>query len=115
MELITYLYIMKQSNNINMEKPIFKSISRVIAVELINKSRGRIFSVTFKKKDNTIRVMNCRLDVKKHLKGGDMAYDPTLKGLKPVFDMQKKEFRMINLETIKRLCINGQHYIVDPF
>ena len=93
----------------------FKAISKVVAVELINKSKGRIFSVTFKKKDNSIRVMNCRLDVKKHLKGGDLAYNPSLKGLKSVFDMQSKEYRMINLETIKRLSINGEHYIVDPF
>jgi hypothetical protein len=35
--------------------------------------------------------------------------------LKSVFDMHNKEYRMINLETIKRLAINGQHYIVDPF
>jgi hypothetical protein len=93
----------------------FKAISKVVAVELINKSRGRIFSVTFKKKDNSIRVMNCRLDVKKHLKGGDLAYNPSLKGLKSVFDMQSNEYRMINLETIKRLSINGEHYIVEPF
>lgn len=92
---------------------IFKAISKVVAVELINKSRGRIFCVTFKKKDNSIRVMNCRLDVKKHLKGGDIAYNPALKGLKSVFDMQKNEYRMINLESIKRLSINGEHYIVE--
>lgn len=106
---------MKQSNNITMEKVVFKAISKVVAVELINKSKGRIFSVTFKKKDNTIRVMNCRLKVTKHLKGGELAYDPTLKGLKSVFDMHNKEYRMINLETIKRLSINGEHYIVDSF
>jgi hypothetical protein len=93
----------------------FKAISKVVAVELINKSKGRIFSVTFKKKDNTIRVMNCRLDVKKHLKGGELAYNPALVGLKSVFDMQSNEYRMINLETIKRLSINGEHYIVEPF
>jgi hypothetical protein len=93
----------------------FKAISKVVAVELINKSKGRIFNVTFKKKDNSIRVMNCRLDVRKHLKGGDLAYNPTLRGLKSVFDMQKGEYRMINLETIKRLSINGEHYIVEPF
>ena len=93
----------------------FKAISKVVAVELINKSNGRIFNVTFKKKDNSIRVMNCRLDVRKHLKGGDLAYNPSLRGLKSVFDMQKGEYRMINLDTIKRLSINSEHYIVEPF
>jgi hypothetical protein len=92
---------------------VYKSISKVVAVELINKSKGRIFSVTFKKKDNSIRVMTCRLEVKKHLKGGEMNYDPTMKGLKPVFDMQIGAYRMINLETIKRLSIRGEHYIIE--
>jgi len=92
-----------------------KAISKVVAVELINKSKCRIFTITFKKKDNTIRVMNCRLNVKKHLKGGELGYNPTLKGLKSVFDMQSKEYRMINLETIINLSINKEKYIVDPF
>ena len=89
-----------------------KAISKVIAVELINKSRGRIFTVTYKKKDNTIRVMNCRLGVSKGVNGSGMAYNPTLKGMKPVFDMQVKEWRMLNLETIKYLTIDKQQFIV---
>lgn len=94
-------------------KKVFKAITKVVAVELINKSGGRIFTVTYKKKDNTIRVMNCRLGVKKGVNGVGMSYNPTLKGLKPVFDMVKNEFRMLNLETIKRLSINGQDYIIE--
>lgn len=33
--------------------------------------KSRIFTVTFTKKDGTSRVMNCRRDVRKHLKGGE--------------------------------------------
>lgn len=89
-----------------------KTISKVSAVELINKSRGRIFTVTYKKKDNSIRVMNCRLGVRKGVSGVGMAYEPALRGLKSVFDMQKKEFRMLNLETIKMLKMNGEEFFV---
>jgi hypothetical protein len=89
-----------------------KTISKVSAVELINKSRGRIFTVTYKKKDNSIRVMYCRLGVKKGVSGVGMAYEPAVRGLKSVFDMQVKEFRMLNLETIKKLVINREEFIV---
>ena len=102
-----------QLNYKTMERKLFKAISKVIAVELINKTSGRIFTVTYKKKDNTIRVMNCRINVKKGVKGVGLSYDATLKGLKPVFDMQKGEFRMLNLETIKRLKIDKQDYFVE--
>ena len=89
-----------------------KTISKVSAVELINKSRGRIFTVTYKKKDKSIRVMNCRLGVKKGVSGVGMAYEPAVRGLKSVFDMQVKEFRMLNLETIKKLVINKEEFFV---
>ena len=42
---------------------------------------GKIFTVTFIKKDLSTRIMNCRLGVTKHLKGGTLKYDPTEKNL----------------------------------
>jgi len=50
---------------------------------------NRMFSVTFIKKDGSLRRMVARLGVRK--------------GLMVVFDMHKKEFRMINLNTIVEL------------
>ena len=38
--------------------------------------QNKIFSVEFTKKDGTLRKMVCRLGVKKHLKGGELGYDP---------------------------------------
>lgn len=87
-------------------------ISKVIATELINKSKGRIFTATYRKKNGELRVMNCRLGVSKGVNGKGMAYDPSLIGQKPVFDMQIKEWRMLNLETIRELNINKQKYMV---
>jgi len=88
-------------------------ISKVAAVELINKTKGKIFTAEFRKKDNTTRVMNCRLGVTKGVTGAGMAYNPSIKGLKPVYDMQAKEWRMLNLETITRLTISKQNYLVQ--
>ena len=88
-------------------------ISKVVATELINKSKGKIFTATFLKKNGELRKMNCRLGVSKGVNGKGMSYNPTLKALKPVFDMQLKEWRTINLESIKELSINKEKYIVS--
>lgn len=87
-------------------------ISKVVATELINKSKGKIFTVTFRKKNGESRVMNCRLGVKKGVNGKGMNYNPSIKAMKPVFDMQIKEWRMLNLETIRELNINKEKYMV---
>jgi hypothetical protein len=87
-------------------------ISRVVATELINKSKGKIFTVTFRKKNGESRTMNCRLGVSKGVNGKGMNYNPSIKALKPVFDMQIKEWRMLNLETIRELNINKDRYMV---
>jgi hypothetical protein len=74
-------------------------------LELIKKNGNRFFSVDFIKKDNTLRKMVCRIGVTKHLKGGELPYDALSKGLLPVFDVQKQEYRMINLRTIQRISL----------
>lgn len=61
---------------------------------------GKIFSVTFVKKDGTLRKMTARLGVKKDLKGVGLKFDPAEKNLLVVFDMHKRAYRMINLKTI---------------
>jgi hypothetical protein len=73
---------------------------------------GRIFSVEFMKKDGTIRRMTCRRNVRKGLTGKGMAYRPLGKGLLTVFDMNKGEYRMINLLSVTKFTINKVKYIV---
>ena len=77
-------------------------------LEKIQKAENTIFSVTFTKKDGTVRTMVARLNVKKGVKGTGMAYNPIEKGLLPVFDLQKNGFRMINLKTVTELTIKGE-------
>jgi len=61
-------------------------------------SNGKIFTVTFLKKDGTIRVLNGRLGVKKYLKGGESTLDKDQ--FITVYDMQSKGYRAINKSTI---------------
>lgn len=73
---------------------------------------GKIFTVTFIKKDLSTRKMNCRLGVTKHLKGGSLAYSPTEKNLICVYEIsrnpKKAGYKMVNVSTIISLKANKQ-------
>ena len=60
--------------------------------------QGKFFTAKFVKKDGEFRVMNCRLGVKKHLKGGFDHNDRT-KYL-TVYDVQKKGYRNIPVQRL---------------
>ena len=86
-------------------------------IQLIKGTKGAFFTVKFIKKDGTERVMNCRLGVKKYLKGGELPYDPVAKGLIPVWDpiAAKKQdgsegYRTISINTISSAKIGGKEY-----
>lgn len=76
--------------------------------ERIQELKGKIFSVSFTKKDGSIRDMLCRTGVKKHLRGGELKYNPIDKGLLTVWDLQKKGYRMVNLEALISIKIQGE-------
>jgi hypothetical protein len=71
--------------------------------EQILSKGNKIFSVTFIKKDGSTRRMVARLGVRKGVKGVGMSFSPSEKNLMVVFDMHKRVFRMVNLETIVEL------------
>jgi hypothetical protein len=71
---------------------------------------NKIFSVEFIKLNGEHRKMVCRLGVKKHLRGGSLAYDAKSLNLLPVFDMEKGDYRMINFDSIINVTIDGVTY-----
>lgn len=77
--------------------------------EKINK--GLIFGAKFVKKDNSIRVMSCKIGVKKHLKGGALKFNPSERALIPVFDMVKKDYRFVNMNTVISIKFDKVVYI----
>lgn len=80
---------------------------------LQNHKDGTIFTATFLKRTNgEKRVMNCRKGVKKGQNGGGLKFNPASKGLLPVFDMQKCEYRFISLERITEIKMRGTTYVV---
>lgn len=83
---------------------------------------GKIFSVTFTKRTTSEqRTMAARLGVTKGVKGVGHKFDPKSHNLLCVYDINKLEagmgekgaFRMINLETVTYLSINGDEYKVE--
>jgi hypothetical protein len=80
-------------------------------LEQIQTAENTFFHVEFIKKDGSLRKMNCRLNVKKGVKGTGMSYNPIEKGLLPVWDTDKKNFRMISLNTITKLKIKGEEVL----
>ena len=73
----------------------------------LKETNGRIFRAEFTKKDGTQRVLVGRTRVSKGVTGAGMSYDPESKGLMPVFDMQKKAWRMVNTRTMTSLKCGG--------
>lgn len=78
--------------------------------QMIDNSRGRIFGVTFRKKDNTVRHLVGRMGVAKNLKGGSNNSDPAK--YITVWDMQASAYRLVNRDTIIELNINRTKYQV---
>ena len=67
-------------------------------IERILNSNGKIFTVTFVKKDGSIRVLNGRLGVTKHLKGGQCTLDKDKFII--VYDLKSEGYRAIDKESI---------------
>jgi hypothetical protein len=84
-------------------------ISNTFAAIAAN-TNGKFFTVTFKKKDGSIRIMNCRTGVTKALKGGKSTVD-TDKYL-VVYDMGCKAYRCINKDTIMNIAVAGEKAVV---
>lgn len=77
--------------------------------KFVKETNGKIFSIKFiKRTTKELRSMVCRTGVKKHLKGGEPAYDPKEKDLIVVYDMQSKGYRSIPKEGIQEILIDGK-------
>lgn len=89
------------------------SIPRRRAMEFLwSETGGRIFSAFFQKVDGSMREMVCRRGVIRHLRGGELPYDPKPRMLLPVFDMSGGEYRTVNVGTLVSFNIGGETFVV---
>lgn len=71
-------------------------------------TQGRIFSVTFEKKDGSLRQMVCRKGVRVGVKGTGAGWGAgALKPLRTVFDMKKAAFRTIPTDRVVSVKVRG--------
>ena len=73
--------------------------------EIIEKTKGRIFTVVFTKKDGSERVLNGRLGVAKYLAGGKKT---TGEEYLTVYDLKTGGYRSVNKSTIKEVRFGGE-------
>ena len=94
-----------------LEENNLKIISIPEAVDIIKKKGKNFFSVAFtKRSDNHLRIMNCRTGVSKGVKGtGKKKKDNSLI---TVYDVNKKNYRNINVSGLRALRIKGENFIV---
>lgn len=73
------------------------------AIEIIKSKR--FFSAEFIKKDGSTRYITGQFGVKKHLKPNakPQAYKPAERGYLTIWDLKKKEYRLLNTQTIIKL------------
>ena len=90
-----------------------KPISKNDALGKIRASKGKIFTATIIKRTNgERRELNCRLGVKKYVTGEGLKFEPSNKNLIVVFDMQKNGYRMINIDGLEALKIDGEEFSI---
>ena len=90
-----------------------KVLTKLQAKNLIESMGGKIFTVSFiKRTTGEVRLMNCRMGVSKHVKGGPRAYDPSAHNLIWVYDLQRAGYRSIALEGLQTVTADGCVYEV---
>lgn len=90
-----------------------KNITQQEAKKMLSSYRkGHFFTVTFTKKDGSNRVMNCRRGVHKGVVGVGLKYNPEQHNLLTVWDAGSREFRMVNMETVSSITMDGRQYQV---
>jgi hypothetical protein len=85
-----------------------KNITAQLLLEL---AQDRFITVTFVKKDGSVRKMNGRFGVHKGTKG-NIATSEHIQNLLVFRDVHKREFRHINVETILSIKSNGKTYTI---
>jgi hypothetical protein len=87
------------------------TLHRTNLATVIKETGGRIFNVTFVKKDGSIRNMNARLGVTTGVKGTGTPVNRSNPVMR-VFDMDKAAFRTINLATTRLIKADGVGFVV---
>lgn len=81
------------------------SISRTAAIDMIRNSKGHFFTVTFTKKDGSLRTMNCQYSK-------DVPQRQSHLGYVTVMEVSEKAPKNVNTQTLSALKIGGKNYSI---
>ena len=73
--------------------------------KLVDQIHGQFFTVTFQKKDGSIRTLNCRTGVKKYLKGGERTTNPDEYLI--VYSIKDEGYRNVKKDKILEIVAQG--------
>ena len=73
--------------------------------QFINEASNKFITVTFLKRDNSVRTINGRMNVKKYLKGGGSKLDPNKFLI--LYSVADKGYRAVNKDSILSVAVDG--------
>jgi hypothetical protein len=76
-------------------------MTKSVAKAVLSRTNGKFFTVTFEKKDGTVRTLNGRLSVKAHLHGGSRTTNPDDYAV--VYDVHAKGYRAVAYDRVKEI------------
>ena len=89
-----------------------RRLNRWKVESIIKNTNGKIFSARFIKKDGKIRDIVCRLETEKSKVGTGVSPEKLDNPYVCVYDMQKEDYRLINLQTVRTVKTGGEEYLV---
>lgn len=87
-------------------------IKREDLKDFINSNKGKIMTIVFRKKDGTIRTLNTRTGVRTNITGKGLSYDPETYGYLIMWDLAKRGYRTVTVDTIQQVKANRVTYPV---
>ena len=73
--------------------------------QFINEASNKFITVTFLKRDNSVRTINGRMNVKKYLKGGRSTVDR--EKFLILYSVADKGYRAVNKDSILSVAVDG--------
>lgn len=93
--------------------PGIKTLNREQLKYILKNSKGKIMTIAYRKKDGTLRTINTRTGVKKDITGKGLPYNPDEYGYVILWDLNKKAYRTVNLNTATTLKGGGEIYKIQ--
>ena len=87
---------------------------KIVNIVAAHKKTGKVFGVLFTKKDGSLRKMACRFNVTAHLTtSGTPSTTAHIPKYITVFDMHKKAYRNVNLDTLLHIVSAQVKYVLS--